>query len=108
MLSALLPSYSSEIPLRAMRTLTGRENNRPSLCATPPCATSFLAGRHPYQPTFCRVSQRPSFSEIQELVGKGRLHTTDDRIVLLVRQSTPKTPSDSQHPMGRAACLLND
>ena len=55
-----------------------------------------------------RSHQRPSFSEIQELAGKGRLHTTDDGIVLLVRQSTPQPPSDSQHPVRRAACLLND
>ena len=52
--------------------------------------------------------QRPSFSEIQELAGKGRLHTTDDGTVLLVRQPTPQPPSDSQRPVGRAACLLND
>ena len=52
--------------------------------------------------------QRPSFSEIQGLAGKGRLHTTDDGIVLLVRQSTTQPPSDSQHPVGRAACLSND
>ena len=52
--------------------------------------------------------QRPSFSEIQELAGKGRLHTTDDGTVLLVRQPTPQPPPDSQRPVGRAACLLND
>ena len=52
--------------------------------------------------------QSPSLSEIQELAGKGRLHTTDDGIVLLVRQSTTQPPSDSQHPVGRAACLSND
>ena len=33
--------------------------------------------------------QCPSFSEIQELAGKGRLHTTDEDIVLLVRNPTP-------------------
>ena len=52
--------------------------------------------------------QRPSFSEILELADKGRLHPTDDGIVLLVRQPAPQTPSDLQHPLGRAACLLND
>ena len=52
--------------------------------------------------------QRPSFSEIQELAGKGRLHTTYHVIVLLVRQPTPQPPSDSQHPVRRAARLLND
>ena len=52
--------------------------------------------------------QRPSFPEIQGFAGKGRLHTTDDGIVLLVRQLTPYPPSDSPRLVGRAACLLND
>ena len=52
--------------------------------------------------------QRPSFSEIEELAGKGRFHTTDDGTVLLVRQPTPQPRPDSQRPVGRAACLLND
>ena len=53
--SALLLNYSSGIPPRAIRTSTGRRSNKPSLRATPPCATSFLAGRQPDQPTFYRV-----------------------------------------------------
>ena len=52
--------------------------------------------------------QRPSFSEIQELAGKRRLHTTDDDAVLLVRQSTPQPASNSQSPVGRISCFLND
>ena len=37
--------------------------------------------------------QRPPFLEIQELAGKGRLHTTDEDIVLLVRiQPRPTIP----------------
>ena len=53
--SALLLNYISGIPPRANCTITGRGSNRPSLRATPPpCATLFLAGRHPYQPTFFR------------------------------------------------------
>ena len=56
--SVLLLIYSSEIRPRAIRTLTGRGNNRSSLRATPPCGTYFLASRHPYQPTYCRVSLR--------------------------------------------------
>ena len=52
--------------------------------------------------------QRHSFSEIQELAGKGRLYTTDDGTVLLVRQPTPQPAADSHRPVGRAACLLND
>ena len=52
--------------------------------------------------------QRPSLSDIQEPAGKGRLHTTDDDIVLLVRNSTPPPAPDAPSSMGRAACLLND
>ena len=52
--------------------------------------------------------QRPSFSEIQQLAGKGWLHTTNDGTVLLVRQPTPQPPPESQRPVGRAACLLKD
>ena len=64
MLSAPLLNCSLGIPSRAIRTMAGRGRNRPSLRATPPCATSFLAGRHPYQPTFFRsflhISAPPS------------------------------------------------
>ena len=53
--------------------------------------------------------KRSSFSDIQELAGKGRLHTTDDDFVLLVRNSTPPlTMSAEPSSVGRAACLLND
>ena len=52
--------------------------------------------------------KRPSLSDIKELVGKGRLHTTDDDIVLLDRNPTlPSTRSDKPNSVGRAACLLN-
>ena len=50
--------------------------------------------------------QRPLFSEIQELAGKSRLHTTDEDIVHLVRNPTPA--HYSLQPAGRAACLLGD
>ena len=52
--------------------------------------------------------QRPSLSDIQELTGKGRLHTTDDDIVLLVRNPTSPPTPDVPSSMGRAACLLSD
>ena len=53
--------------------------------------------------------KRLSLSDIQELAGKGRLHTTDDEIVLLVSNPTlPPTRSDKPNSVGRAACLLND
>ena len=53
--------------------------------------------------------KRPFLLDIKELAGKGRLHTTDDDIVLLVRNPTlPPTKSDNVNSVGRAACLLND
>ena len=39
--------------------------------------------------------QRPSLSDIQELAGKGRLHTTNDDIALLVGNPTPPPTSDA-------------
>ena len=83
--------------------------------AEPAChaAMRYIAlGRPPALPNdvlSCFPShQRPSFSEIQELAGKGRLHTTDDGIVLLVRQPTPQPAPDSRRPVERAGGLLND
>ena len=45
----------------------------------------------------CYLShKRPSLSGIKELADKGQLHTTDDDIVLLVRNPTlPPTRSDN-------------
>ena len=108
--SALPLNCSSGSPPRVVRTLTGHASNRSSLRATPPCATSFLAGRRPNKPTFFVFSshQCPSFLEIQELASKGRLPTTDDGIVLLVCQLTPPPLSPSRRSVGRVACLLND
>ena len=58
----------------------------------------------------CYLSHKPSFlSDIKELADKGRLHTTDDDIVLLVRNPTlPPTRSDKPNSVGRAAGLRND
>ena len=44
----------------------------------------------------CYLShKRPSLSDLKEVAGKGRLHTTDDDIVLIVRNPTlPPTRSD--------------
>ena len=50
--------------------------------------------------------QRPPFSEIQELVGKGRLHAIEEDIVLLARN--PTSARYSLRPAGRAARLLGD
>ena len=53
--------------------------------------------------------KHPPLSDIKELTGKGRLHTTDDDIALLVRNPTLlPTRSDKPNSVGRAACLLND
>ena len=53
--------------------------------------------------------KRPSLSDIKELAGKGRLHATNDDIVLLVCSPTlPPTRSDKPNSVGRPACLLND
>ena len=63
----------------------------------------------PANPVLCFPShKRPSFSEIQEIAVKGRLHITDDGIVLFIRRWTPSPRSDLQRPVGSAACLLND
>ena len=51
-------------------------------------------------------AKRPSLSDIRELAGKGRLHTTDDDIVLLVRNpALSPTRSEKPNSVGRAACL---
>ena len=83
--------------------------------AEPVCHTAvryIVLGRPPSLPAdflLCFPShQRPSFSEIQELAGKGRVHTTDNGTVLLVRQPIPQPAPDTQRPVGHAACLLND
>ena len=46
---------------------------------------------------------------MKELTGKGRLHITDDDIVLLIRNPTlPQTRSDKPNSVRRAARLLNN
>ena len=53
--------------------------------------------------------KRPSLSDIQDLVVKTQLRTTDDDIFLLVRNQTmPLTRADEPNSVGRAACLHND
>ena len=53
--------------------------------------------------------KRSSLSGIQELAGKGRVQTTDDDVVLLVRKPTlPPTRYDKPNSVDRAARLLND
>ena len=52
--------------------------------------------------------QRPSFSNILELAGKGRVHETADDIVILVRNPMTPPPSAAPSSLGRAARLLND
>ena len=58
----------------------------------------------------CYLSyKRPSLSDLKELAGKGRLHATDDDIVLLVRNpKLPPTRSDKPNSVVRVACPLID
>ena len=104
--------HGSRIPSRVIRMPIGSANSTQSRRATPRYVTSLSVGRRSCHPRSwqCHPSpKRPSPSDIQELAGKGRLHTTDDDIVLLVRNPTlPPTSSDKPNSVGRAACLLND
>ena len=63
-------------------------------------------------PTFWRATPCTSVPPSQtsrSWRGSTRLHTTDDDIVLFVRNPTlPPTRSDKPNCVGRAACLLND
>ena len=108
---ATLLNCSSLTPSRVIRMPTGSEKIRLSrrdaamryitIGRPPPLPPDFLS-RYPSH-------QRPSLSDIQELAGKGRLHMTDDDIVLLVHNPTPPlTTSAEPSSVGRAACLLND
>ena len=74
--------------------------------AEPKCHASMhyiTIGRPPALPPdflSCYPSRkRPSFSDIQELAGTGRLQTTDD-IVLLVRNPTPPPTSAEPSSVG--------
>ena len=47
--------------------------------------------------------EQPPLSDVQELTSKGRLHTTDDDIVLILRTPTPiPSRSDKLNTVGRA------
>ena len=58
--SVLLPNYTMVIPLRVIRTPTGRESNVQSLRAAPPYDTFFSAGHWPCPPKSERVSPHTS------------------------------------------------
>ena len=63
------------------------------------------------RPNVWRATSRTSvhLSQTKELADKGLLHTTDDDIVLIIRNPTlPPTRSDKPNSVGRIACLLND
>ena len=92
--SALRRSRKSGNLPRAIRTLIGRGNSRPSLRATPPCDTSLPAGATPS-------------GRVRSFLAKAS-YTADDGTVLLVRQPTDLPAPYSQRPVGRASCLLND
>ena len=83
---------SALIPGRVICVPIGSESNRPAVCHA---SRRFVV---------IPLVQASFPSDIQELAGKGRLHTTDDDIFLLVRDPTPppKT-SDEPSSVGRAA-----
>ena len=92
------------IPLRGFRTPKEIEPNAHSaiqyiLLGRPLVLSAEILARFPSR-------QRPSFSEIQKLAGKDHLHTTDEDIVLFIRNPTPA--HYSLRPAGRAAWLLGD
>ena len=101
--SALLPRRNSGSPPRFIRTLIGRGNNRPSLRATPPCSTSLLSGRQPYQTTVVFP-----FSPAPLLLGDPGACWQRPAIHHRRRHRPARPPTDLKRPAGRAACLLND
>ena len=110
--SVMLLNCGLRIPSRVIRMSNWKREQH----AEPTChaAMHYMSNGQPsVRPpdilAFYASHQRPSLSGIQKLAGKGRLHTTDDDIVLLVRNPTP-TPTRSDKPgsVGRTACLLND
>ena len=102
--STLLPNYTLVILLRVIRTPAGRGHAEPVCCAA---IQYIIIGRQWALPTELVTRfpsyERPSFSKIQELAGKGRLRATDEGTVLLARNPAP-APYSLQ-PAGRAACL---
>ena len=88
-----------------------REQHPERTCHAMMCYAS--TGRPSVLPSDCfgcyPSHKRPSFSDLKKLAGKGRLHTTDDDIVLLVRNPTlPPTRSDKPNSVRRDSCLLDD
>ena len=90
----------------------GSDSSTLSRRATLRCVTSLSAGRRSCRPTFWRATPPtsvPPYQTSRKLPGRGRLHTTGDDIVLLLRKpTTPPTRSDKPNSVGRADCLLND
>ena len=110
--STTLLNCGLRIPSHVICMAIGSERSTLSERATVRYVTSVSAGSQSCRPIFWRATPRisiPPLIGIQKLAGKGRLHTTDDDIVLLVRNLTlPPTRSDKPNSVGRAACLLND
>ena len=109
--SATLLNCSSPMPSRVIRMPTRGGDRRLSRRAMPQRATSLTAGRRPCHPTPCRASpptSAPPVRTSRNWLVKGRLSTTDNDIVLLVRNPTPLPTPNVPDPAGRAAVLLND
>ena len=109
--SAQLQNYSSVVLQRAIRTANWAWEQQAEPACNEPMRYRVLGRPEGVHADFLSCSpphQHPSPSEIREVVGKGRLHTTDNGIILLDRQPSPPLTPGTQRPVGRTACLLND
>ena len=108
--SATLLNSGSLIPSLVIRMPDWKrsESSMLSRRATPRCVTSLLADRRSCRPTFWRATPRTSVPPFQTSRSwRVKADTTDDEIVLLVRNPTPSpTRSDKPNSVGRAASNL--
>ena len=97
--SATLLNCVSLIPTRVIHMSIGSANRTQSRLFTPLYVTFLSAGHRSCRWTFGHATSRTSVppSQTKEVADKGRLHTTDDDIVLLVRNPTPP-PTSSDKP----------
>ena len=106
--SAQPMDYSAGSPPRDIRTVTRRGSNMPSPRATPPCVTSFFAGRRPCQPTLFRVFRFTSALSPRRFRSLLAKDGYTQQMTASSCSSVNCPPPFSQSPVGRAACLLND
>ena len=101
-----MPLKVTVLPTLLVTVTTGIHRLKSEQQAEPACHASMrniVLGRPPVLPadllSCFPLHLRSSFSEIQELTAKGRLHAIGDGIVLLVRLIS-HPPSESQRPVG--------